>query len=195
MELLEELPEPTSFSHAIGHGAILSLGTRSGNDVLALGVPGDEVVTVEHNVARGGLACIRATRPVCIRVDCQLGGGGGASQVEAEVQGASQIAQDVFHHIEVRLPKIMHMKANLLDGVGDIGVGEHQVLEGVSEAPELGRISNKRPRSGGDLGLRIHRHRDQLAVHHASALNDVKSELGLSEEESICLMLYGDPKK
>jgi hypothetical protein len=41
MELLEELPEPTSFSH----------GTRTGDDVLALGGLGDKVVAEEHNVA------------------------------------------------------------------------------------------------------------------------------------------------
>jgi hypothetical protein len=33
MELLEELPEPTTFSHAIGHEAILNLGARMGDDV------------------------------------------------------------------------------------------------------------------------------------------------------------------
>jgi hypothetical protein len=76
MQLLEVLPEPTSFGHAIGHGAILSLGARSGDNVLALGGPGDEVVAEEHNIARGRLACIRATRPVRIRVNHQLGGGG-----------------------------------------------------------------------------------------------------------------------
>jgi hypothetical protein len=50
MELLEELSEPTSFSHAVGHGVIHSLSARSGDDVLALGGPGVEVVTKEHNV-------------------------------------------------------------------------------------------------------------------------------------------------
>jgi hypothetical protein len=43
--------------------------------------------------------------------------------------------------------------------------------------------------------LRVHERRDRLAVHHVSTLKDVKSELVLSEEESICLMLYGDPQK
>jgi hypothetical protein len=81
MELLEELPEPTSFSYAVGHSAILSLGARAGDDILALGGPGDEIVTEKHSVARGGPMCIRATRPVRIRVDRQLRGGGGASQV------------------------------------------------------------------------------------------------------------------
>jgi hypothetical protein len=101
----------------------------------------------------------------------------------------------MLHRGEARLPGIMHMEANLLDNVGGVRAGERQVLEGPSEAPKLSWIINRRPRSGGDLGLRVHRHHDQLAVYHASALKDIKSKLVLSEEESICLMLYGDPKK
>jgi hypothetical protein len=46
-----------------------------------------------------------------------------------------------------------------------------------------------------DLGLHVHGRRDRIAVHHASVLKDVESELALSEEESICLMLYEDPPK
>jgi hypothetical protein len=81
MELLEELSEPTSFSYTVDHGAILILGARAGDDVLALGGPGDEIVVKKHSVARGGPTCIWATRPVRICVDHQLGGGGGALQV------------------------------------------------------------------------------------------------------------------
>jgi hypothetical protein len=44
MTLLEELSEPTSISHAIGHNAILSLDAQLGDDVLTLGGSGDEVV-------------------------------------------------------------------------------------------------------------------------------------------------------
>jgi hypothetical protein len=58
MELLKELSEPTSFGHAVGHGEILSLGARVGDDVLTLGGVGDEVVTEEHNIALGGSVCI-----------------------------------------------------------------------------------------------------------------------------------------
>jgi hypothetical protein len=61
------------------------------------------------------------------------------------------------------------------------------------EAPELIRINNRRPRSGGDLGLRVHRCQDRLAVCQANALKDVESEQARREEVSICLMLYGDP--
>jgi hypothetical protein len=76
--------------------------------------------------------------------------------VEAKVQGASQIAQDMLHHGEVRLPGIMHVEADLLDGVGDVGVGERQVLEEPCEAPELSQISNRRPGSGVDFGLCVY---------------------------------------
>jgi hypothetical protein len=37
------------------------------------------------------------------------------------------------------------MKANLLYDIGDVGVGEHHVLEGLGEAPKLSQISNRRP--------------------------------------------------
>jgi hypothetical protein len=87
------------------------------------------------------------------------------------------------------------MEGNLLDGVGDVGAGECQVLEGYNDAPELSRISSMRPESSRDLALCIRMGRDRLAVDHASALKDVKSELSLSEKESICLMLYEDPPK
>jgi hypothetical protein len=41
IEFLEELSEPISFGHAIGHGVVLSLVTRPGDDVLPLGGSGD----------------------------------------------------------------------------------------------------------------------------------------------------------
>jgi hypothetical protein len=93
----------------------------------------------------------------------------------------------------MKLQGIMHMEVDLLDSVSDVEEGECHILEGPDEAPKLSLLSNRRPRSGRDLVLCVHGHRDWLAVHHASALKDVESELTLSEEEYICLMLYGDP--
>jgi hypothetical protein len=89
----------------------------------------------------------------------------------------------------------MHVEADLLDGVGDVGASERQVLEGPDEAPEVSWMSNRRPRLGGDLGLRVHWRQNWLAVYHASSLKNIKSKLTLSEEESTSLMLYGDPQE
>jgi hypothetical protein len=49
----------------------------------------------------------------------------------------------VLHTDEVGLLSIMHVEADLLDGVVDVGAGEHQILEGPNETPEVSRITNK----------------------------------------------------
>jgi hypothetical protein len=50
----------------------------------------------------------------------------------------------------------MHVEEDLLDSVGDVFVGELQVLEGPGEAPDVSWISNRRPGLSGDLGLCFH---------------------------------------
>jgi hypothetical protein len=57
------------------------------------------------------------------------------------------------------------------------------------------QISNRRLELSGDLGMCAQRCQNQLAVHHASSLKNIKSKLMLSEEESVRLMLYGDSQK
>jgi hypothetical protein len=51
---------------------------------------------------------------------------------------------------------MMHVEADLLDSVGEVGAGERQVLEGPDEAPEVSQISNKRSGLDGDLSLCVH---------------------------------------
>jgi hypothetical protein len=89
----------------------------------------------------------------------------------------------------------MHVEADLLYGVGDVEVAKRLVLEGTGEALEVNRISNRRPRLDRDLGLRVHRHQNRLALHHASSLKNIKSKLTQSEEELISLMLHGDSQE
>jgi hypothetical protein len=45
--------------------------------------------------------------------------------------------KSALHDSVVGLPWIMHVEADLLDGVGDVGAGERHVLEGLGEAPEV----------------------------------------------------------
>jgi hypothetical protein len=89
----------------------------------------------------------------------------------------------------------MHVEADLLDDVGGIETDECQVLEGPGKAPKVSRFSNRRPGLGGDLGMCVHRHQNWLAVHHATSLKNIESKLTLSEEEPVCMMLYGDSQK
>jgi hypothetical protein len=43
VELGEELPEPRSLRHAVGHDTVFRLGARAGDDRLALRRPGHQV--------------------------------------------------------------------------------------------------------------------------------------------------------
>jgi hypothetical protein len=52
-----------------------------------------------------------------------------------------------------------------LNDVGDVGVGERQVLDGPGETPELSQLSNRRLKSSGDLVMCVYRRRGWLAVH------------------------------
>jgi hypothetical protein len=76
----------------------------------------------------------------------------------------------------VGLPWIMHVEADLLNGVGEVGASERQVLEGSGEAPEVSQISNRRLGLGRDLGLCVHRRQNCLAVHHASSPKNIESK-------------------
>jgi hypothetical protein len=69
MQLHKQLSRPTRLCHAIGHGAILRLSARTGDDVLTLRGLGDEVVTQEHRIARSGPVSVGTTGPVSISVD------------------------------------------------------------------------------------------------------------------------------
>jgi hypothetical protein len=89
----------------------------------------------------------------------------------------------------------MHVEADQLNDVGDVGVGERQAQEGPSEAPEVSQISNRRLRLSGDLGMRVHRRRYRLVVQDASSLKNIEGKLMLTEEEPIRLMFYGDSPK
>jgi hypothetical protein len=45
VQLHKQLTKPTRLSHAVGHGMVQCLSTRTRDDVLTLRGPGDEIVT------------------------------------------------------------------------------------------------------------------------------------------------------
>jgi hypothetical protein len=94
MQLHKQLMKPTRLSHAVGHGAVLRLSTRTRDDVLTLRGSGDEVVTQEHRVARSGLASVGTTSPVSISVDEVQRRV--AAKKQAVVEGALEVPKDAL---------------------------------------------------------------------------------------------------
>jgi len=84
------------------------------------------------------------------------------------VKSALDVAENALQSSQMRFPRIMHMKANLLDGVGDVRPSEGQVLESTSKTPKLRGISNWGAICSRDLGVRIHWSQTRLAIRHMS---------------------------
>jgi hypothetical protein len=102
VQLQKQLIEPASLHHTADHGAVLRLSTRTGNDVLVLRGPGDEVVAQEHRVARSGPDGVRTNSSVNISVDNELERRG-ATKKQAVVEGALEVAKDALHSSETGL--------------------------------------------------------------------------------------------
>jgi hypothetical protein len=105
------LAQPRHLGHTVGHGAVLSLGTRAGDDELPLGRPGDKVVSQENNAAGRRVSRVRTTSPVSVGVDNKLGRRGSPEE-KTEVECVAKVVKNPLDNGEVRLLGIMHINAH-----------------------------------------------------------------------------------
>jgi hypothetical protein len=103
-----------------------------------------------------------------------------------------EVGQDLLKSGEMGLPRGVHVQTHKLDGVGDVGLGEGQVLEGTSQATLGRRVGDRGPVVLRELCLCVNMHGAGLAVGHASLLQDVDGILALVEEEILRSTLDGD---
>ena len=71
MELLELLSKPAALGHNMSHGPIFCLGVGAGHRGLALGGPGNQIVTEIDAEAGGGPSRVWTACPVNVRVGSQ----------------------------------------------------------------------------------------------------------------------------
>jgi hypothetical protein len=146
VQLHKQLTKPACLCHAVGHGAVLRLSARVGDDVLTLRGPRDEVVAQEHRVAPSRLASVERTIPVSISVDDKVRCRGVAKK-QAVVEGALEVLKDVLRGHEMGLTMVMHVEAHLLFHIGNVGPSEGEVLESPSQAAIGSRVTDRGPLS------------------------------------------------
>lgn len=147
VQLLEQLTKPRRLSDAIGHGAVLGLRAGAGDDGLPLRRLGDDIVSKKNGETESGPTGVGTTTPISVVVDGDIGGRRSAKK--AEVGGASEVPKDPLHSGEMWLPRSVHMKAHLLDGIGDVRAGEDEVLQSPGKTLIAGRINHRRAGVGG----------------------------------------------
>jgi hypothetical protein len=90
----------------------------------------------------------------------------------------------------------VHVQAHLLNGIGDVGPREGQVLERAYQAPVGRRVGDQRPVILRELCLSVDRRGVLgLVAEHASPLQDVDGVMALVEEETLMPTLDGDAKE
>jgi hypothetical protein len=99
------------------------------------------------------------------------------------MQRVTDVVQNTLESGEMRLPWFVHMKADLLSCIGDIGSGEGDILKSTQEATEVCRIRHWCV-VGRELRIHINRRRAGLAVSHASTINDLNHIPTLGEKET-----------
>jgi hypothetical protein len=109
------------------------------------------------------------------------------AQKQAVVEGALEVLKDVLSGHKMG---IMHVEAHLLDRIGDVRLGECEVLESHDQAAIGSWVANGCPHIGGDLGLSVNGRGAGLVAAHASTFKDVLSILSLVKEEVIRLLVY-----
>ena len=85
---------------------------------------------------------------------------------QAEANSATDIPEETLQRSKVRLPGIMHVKTDLLNGIGEIRPGEGQVLQGTGETPVGSRISHGIIQISRQLRLSVDRSGTWLAISH-----------------------------
>src|SRR6185312_13342046 len=95
---------------------------------------------------------------------------------------ATDVAEETLQCSKVRLPGIMHVKTDQLNGIGEIRLGEGEVLQGTGEAPVGSRISHGITQISRQLCLSIDRSGAWFAISHLSPLQNVECILPLVKE-------------
>jgi hypothetical protein len=111
------------------------------------------------------------------------------------MKSATDIAEDTLEGNEMGFPRVMHVKANLLDCIGDIRPGESEILESPRKASEIYRIIHRITNSSRQFGVEIHRCGAWFASSHPSTLKDVNHILALREKKSVAGPLNFHAKK
>ena len=89
---------------------------------------------------------------------------------------------------------IMHVQANLLDGISNIRLGECEVLQSACKTLEVRGVLNWWT-IDCQLGIGVHWSRARFALSHTSAIQDVKHVLPLRKEKTETTTLYVHPQE
>jgi hypothetical protein len=111
------------------------------------------------------------------------------------VSSPLKVTNDTLQSSHVWFLGVMHMETDLLNGIGNVRMGERQVLKSTGQTPELSSILNYWTRAGRQLGLKINGCRAGFTTGHTRTVNDIQSISTLLKKKTIRSALYCNAKE
>jgi hypothetical protein len=112
-----------------------------------------------------------------------------------KVESSLKVSQNPLGSDKVSFPGIMHVKAYLLDSIGDIWPSEGQVLKSASKTAIGCGICYRRSSFSRDFGTGVNRGGAGITITHAMAANDVQSVLALREEQIVLMAMHNNSEE
>ena len=106
-KLMQELAQPAGLGNTICDATVFGLGSTPRDSGLPLRGPGQQVMAEKHTEPGGGLARVRTAGPIGVGISQKVEGGG-LVQLQAIVCSATEISQDAFDELHVRITRCMH---------------------------------------------------------------------------------------
>jgi hypothetical protein len=102
----------------------------------------------------------------------------------AEFQITLKIVLNALHSSKMRLSRIMHIQADLLNGVCYIWTGEGEILQSTNNTAILCGVGHRSTISR-QLGVSINGRTARLAVTHTCPIQNIQRILQLCEKQTI----------
>jgi hypothetical protein len=131
MKLLKKLAKPATLGNCMSNNTIFCLYTGAGDCSLTFRRPRNQSVAEKDTITRGRTAGIGIASPISIRISCKRVNRTSAN-LKTVGQGTLHITQDAFQKGQVRLPRIMHEKTDLLNSISKIRTSPSEILESTS---------------------------------------------------------------
>jgi len=92
-----------------------------------------------------------------------------SGEVKTKIQSALKVAENALHSAKMRLSRVMHIEADLLNSISNVRTGEGEILKCSSNAAIVSRVSDGNTISR-KLSMSINRSTIGLAVKHTGTL-------------------------
>jgi hypothetical protein len=113
---------------------------------------------------------------------------------DKSIAESTLVAKNLLGYNKVNHPGIMHVQADLLDSVGNIGPGECEILEGTRETLIGSGILDRQTSIGRNFGTHVNGIGAWLAITHAMTSKNTQCVLTLRQAQGV-LSLDGHTKK